>query len=168
MKITARIFSVVSIALLLLTILITLGVTVGQNTLLKLMVASHELMDGFEIPWKVLINTILWLATVAVLCVGIYTEKTGIVFEIIFMVLAVLLLPGIFFIWDLVESYLFNPLLYQYMGVYAIARHSNLMQLFSYATVFRPLACTFSYLACGISIGRKCTHKALSKQMQSQ
>lgn len=168
MKITARIFSAVSIALLLLTILLTLGMTVMQNSLIRLFADMPEIMDGFEIPWEILINTVLWLAAVVILCVGINTEKTGIAFEIVFMVLAVLLLPSIFFVWNQLERFLITPLIYRTVGNAAMTRRSVLAQVFSYATVLQPLALSLSYLACGISLGRKCTKKSLSKKMQSQ
>ncbi len=163
MKITARVISIISIILLLLTILLTLGITVMQNSLIQLFTDSPEIMDGFEIPWDILIRTVLWLAAVVILCVGINTEKTGIVFEIVFMLLAVLLLPGIFFVWDLAERFLIIPLIYGAIGSDVIARNSILAQVFSCATVLQPLALTLSYLACGISLGRKYTKKSLCK-----
>ena len=93
MKIFARICAIASVVLFLLSLLLTLGVTLFQNNLLELFGYSDYITNGFTIPWDTLIYTALWLLCAAGLCIGVCTDKTGIVIEIIFVVVAVLMIP---------------------------------------------------------------------------
>ena len=163
MKIFTRICAIASIVLFLLTLLLVFGVTLGQNLIMELMGYSDSILGGFSIPWTTLIYTVLWLICAAALCIGTCTDKTGIVIEIIFLVLAVLILPVAYSLLSNLFSLLQTVVYPRYIGMNMLTHKNIVMQIVSYVTFLNPVAMALAYLSCGLSLGRKVTEKRLTK-----
>ena len=154
MKKTVQILMIVSVAIMALTLSAALLVVLFQNTFVKIYGLPEEAISYFVIPFPQILRLLYMLVATIVLCILINQQKCGIVFEIVFVAAVLLVLPIFNFVLQFIEPILINS-----MGTAAIAKNSYVNMLCNHVSLFYPLAQGLSLVACGMSIGRKCTIK---------
>ena len=154
MKSTIRIFILAAVAILALTMIAMLIVIGFQDFLTREFLSlGHHSVSGFVFPVAQIVEVICLLTITTVLCIVINNKKTGIVFEIIYLVLAVILLPMMIYgIGQLQPAWMSAN-----KGAYYLAKYSSVTKLCSFAGMLLPLANGLSLVSCGMSIGRKCS-----------
>lgn len=155
MKKTVQILMIVSAAIMALTLSAALLVVLFQNVFVQIYGLPEEAISYFAIPFSQLLRLLYMLVATIVLCILINQEKCGIVFEIVFVAAVPLVLPIFNFVLQFIEPILINS-----MGTAVIAKNSYVNILCNHVSLFYPLAQGLSLIACGMSIGRKCTKKS--------
>lgn len=156
MKSTIRIFILAAVAMLALTLLALFIVVICQNPLVRAIYNLDEsYLSYFALPLAPIIRTLFMLAITIVLCIFINNQKLGIVFEIIFLALAVIILPLMVYGVNVLQPILIGT----YKGAYHMAKTTSVTQLCSYASALYPVAQALCFVACGMSIGCKCNKK---------
>lgn len=154
MKRTVQILAIVSAAIMAVTLSGMLLVVLFQNSFVKIYGLPEEAIGYFVIPFSHIFRLLFMLVATILLCITIHQSKCGIVFEIVFVAAVLLALPAFNLILQFIE-----PIMTNSMGTAMIAKNSYVNMLCNHVSLFYPLAQGMSLLACGMSIGRKCTKK---------
>ncbi len=156
MKKTIQILMIIAVAIMAFCFLAMLIVIGLQNILVQAIYSlSEEMMSYFAVPVVSVIYNLLILAATIVLCIMINKRKIGIVFEMIFLVLVVIVMPALSNILRPIETHW----ILQFTGSAVYAKYSSVVSLCSYATIFNNVGYALSLVACGMSISRKCIKK---------
>lgn len=164
MKKTIRILSILCLALMVISLVLTAGCILLQKPLINLIYGKSAATAPMIVPFSPLVYGVCAAVTLGLLCLVAVNKKIGIWADLVLLGVSALVLPGMNFLLNFAQNMLVTTAA-NARGVAAVIANSAVNNMCSYTMMPGGLGMRLALVVCGMSIVLKLLEKQQVKTL---